>query len=102
MVGTLRSDSWPAMLASGSHGSMLQVRNDSVERFIGEFELVTTQGAEMSTMSKQEGKAVEDAADAASTLTGKLAGKISNGLDEAARIGGPLQRAPAQQWRAAA
>ena len=42
----------------------------------------------MSTISKQERKAVEDAADAASTLTGKLAGKISDGLDEAARSAG--------------
>lgn len=42
----------------------------------------------MSTISRQERKDVEDASDAASSLTGKLAGKISDGLDEAARSAG--------------
>ncbi|MBX3696245.1 MAG: hypothetical protein R3F08_17645 [Dokdonella sp.] len=42
----------------------------------------------MSTISRQERKNVEDASEAASNLTGKLAGKISDGLDEAARSAG--------------
>jgi ElaB/YqjD/DUF883 family membrane-anchored ribosome-binding protein len=39
----------------------------------------------MSTISRQESKAVDDASDAAGNLAGKAAGKISDGLDEAAR-----------------
>lgn len=39
----------------------------------------------MNTPSRQERKAVEDAADAASSISSKIAGKISDGLDEAAK-----------------
>ena len=39
----------------------------------------------MNTPTRQERKAVEDAADAAVSLPGKLAEKISDGLDEAAK-----------------